>query len=275
LIESVLETSQNPDLWYERPRVTHEALEKLSEKIDREMGVRAVQLEEESLSAKIVVMALNWSKCRILGEEIDKYYGQLRIPPERFGEPERRQPLKQVDTSPQLLCKHVTEEYRLGWELYMLMSRVRFEPKFLRDNSYEAIARIGNKKSVVVLDYRLKKLCSDPEAETMGLVMALVRIPSRRSLDVLIESAQLWKELRPKRLAILNPPIKPGEVGPLERPEPDEDVRRNVVEAFTQLSTTFPEKVAPWKEIIASMPRDELKQEAKQLVLEIEDRLGR
>lgn len=269
LVTDITTVSEDPALWRERPNATYRALEKLAGKIDRETADAALRLEGESLSAKIVVIASNWRACESLSEELNKYYAQLRIPPEKTGEPERRQPLTHVDTTPQLRNEHVTQRYRLSWEAYVLMAKVRFEPVFFRDTVCDALARIGDPKSVIVLEYRLGKLCSDPKAETMPLIFALARLPSQQSLKALLASAELWDSLAPTRHATGNPPPLPGGLQPIPEPERDENIRKNVLQSFASLPNQYPEIVVQWLPLLKEFPHEKLKPETVQLLQEM------
>lgn len=181
------------------------ALDNLARLSGPEQVDRAKELEAKGIAPKLVVIAAD-RKARptIYAELAEKYVFSVD------------NPMSRAPASPQLRSEHLSEEYRLAWEYFLLRPPALIAAPQYELRAARAISRISNGASLTVLTYSYRitthrnvVLTRYVSRRQRMLLSTLGQLPGRNALDAIMQCSAL-SEIQRQKAVIKDTQWDPG-----------------------------------------------------------------
>jgi len=222
----------------------------LGVQIDDELAAQIKPSKEASdLYEKILIKFIRMARKHAkhgdrFADVVGRYWHGVGVPPNPSVAPR----------APQLLEKHVNENYRLAWEYMVVAPRPTPQIYHGLPIAYEALTQIRNDKSIVVFVYAFSRLCREdiPQNENVAEHQMMIMSPlfeyhNEKSLEAILKCLSLSDA-----------------VG---GPEADEDfLYEQVFEAFDLYTSRHSEAKKAWYAVIRKYPKEELPERQRQLL---------
>lgn len=257
LADKALELAGDRSLPAKNPAAFAAALDKLVPSLDPTSAKTSIEQEAKDIRAKTAFLALSRSEHPLRFRNVLDYYFN-NVP----AAPSKQKIARAVERAPDLLPEHATEEYRPAWEFCLLIAWFSGAPEQWQERTIEALTKIGNPRSAIVLGRRISEMATDPRADANLMITALVRIPSDESLKALLRSIEAWEVSSDVR--------KQGAANLLPGLGPNCDARTNAVEAFKVLKAEEPEKLLLWRDTMDGYPKEGISKEQNSILASLQ-----
>jgi hypothetical protein len=178
------------------PAAARASLSGLAEMLTPQLVKAAKDKEGDTLNAKLIIIADALTREPARFDKIQRYYvseGERNSLRERYGDNSGVQIAPVVITAPTLRPEHSTPDYRLVWEFFMLMTWFP-APEQFNNRVEEALIKIGDPRSVPVIEHRYRDAASDPWQKPDHFNSLLLEFPSERALRALLSCVEEWDE---------------------------------------------------------------------------------
>ena len=234
----------------ENPAASRASLKALADLITPELLQAARDKQGEFLDAKLVVLADALTREPARFDEIQRYYitdGGKNALYERSGG-KRPEFLPIVVFAPMLRPEHATAEYRLAWEFFTLMSWIRGAPSGFSDLTETALVKIGDPRSVPVIEYRYSAAATDPRMDPNRFNRLLLEFPSETALRALLICVEEWNkqaEVRQANASSLPPGLSYADAVGAENAgaDPTAEIKKMRLES--------PKKADAWRDVVS------------------------